>query len=150
MQTNIVSVGWPRTAAFVLGGLAAASVVFWVLKTSGKPLQLNTPAAASGTSTVIDPVALSRALGGGRTPVASSAPSISLSARFSMVGVVADSQSGGAALIAVDGAPPRPYRVGATVADGLVLQSVKGRVAALAAQRDGPVVLTLELPPLKR
>ena len=150
MQTNIVSVGWPRTAAFVLAGLAAASVVFWVLKTSGKPLDLNPPVIATGASTAIDPAALSRAMGGGRALLASAAPSASLSSRFSMVGVVADAHSGGAALIAVDGAPPRPYRVGATVADGLVLQSVKGRVAAIAAGRDGPAVLTLELPPLKR
>jgi hypothetical protein len=31
---------------------------------------------------------------------------------------------GGAALIAVDGKPPKPYRVGARIEDGLVLQGV--------------------------
>lgn len=150
MQTNIVNVGWPRTATFFLAGLAAASVVFWVLKVSGKPLDSSPPVVATSTSPAIDPIALSRSLGGGRAALASTSPLVSLSSRFSMVGVVADTQSGGAALIAVDGSPPRPYRVGAVIADGLVLQSVKGRIAAIGTGFEGPAVLTLELPPLKR
>jgi general secretion pathway protein C len=66
-----------------------------------------------------------------------------------MLGVVADQHSAGAALIAVDGKPAKPYRVGDVVEDGLVLQSVKGRNAALGPV-SGAAVLTLELPPLKQ
>jgi len=58
-------------------------------------------------------------------------------------------QESGAALIAVDGKPAKPYRVGAVVADGLVLQSTQGRRVNLGASMDGPQTLVLELPAKK-
>lgn len=73
-----------------------------------------------------------------------------LASRFSLLGVVAARSHDGAALIAVDGKPPRPYRVGAAVDDTLVLQSVQPRRAVLSSSVGGPPVLTLELPPIKR
>lgn len=89
----------------------------------------------------------------GASPVAASGsaqPAASLASRFNLLGVVAARSHRGAALIAVDGKPARPYRVGATIDEGLVLQSVQGRRAVLAATAGGPAVLTLELPPVKR
>jgi general secretion pathway protein C len=47
--------------------------------------------------------------------------------RYTLLGVVADRQQQGAALIAIDGEPPRPYAVGAQLEGGLVLQSVIGK-----------------------
>ena len=149
MQTNVFSVWWPRMAAFGLAGLAAASVLFWVLKTSVTPADFNVSAVATGAPIAIEPASVARAMGA-RAGVVLQTPSISLSSRFSMVGVLADKSAGGAALIAVDGAPPKPFRVGSVVADGLILQSVTGRVAALAPGKEVPPVLMLELPPLKR
>jgi general secretion pathway protein C len=67
-----------------------------------------------------------------------------------LLGVLADRQQGGAALIAVDGKAAKPYRVGATVDGNLVLQSVAGRHAVLAESVDGPAQITLELPPLSK
>ncbi|MDB5946181.1 MAG: hypothetical protein JWQ33_1207, partial [Ramlibacter sp.] len=81
------------------------------------------------------------------SPVAAPA---SLASRFNLLGVVSVRSHDGAALIAVDGKPPRPYRVGAAVDDALVLQSVQTRRAVLANSVSGPAVLTLELPPVKR
>ena len=68
-----------------------------------------------------------------------------------LVGVLAGQQSGGgAALIAVDGQPAKPFRVGAVVVDGeLVLQSLGRREARLGASRGAATTLTLELPPLR-
>ena len=64
-----------------------------------------------------------------------------------LVGVAAGARSGGgAALIAIDGKPAKPYRVGSAVDEGLVLQSVQARRAVLAATPEGPQVLALELP----
>ena len=75
----------------------------------------------------------------------------SLASRLQLVGVVAGVRSGdGAAVISVDGKPARPYRVGASIEEGLVLQSVQGRRAVLAAQANGQSLLTLELPPVRR
>jgi general secretion pathway protein C len=69
-----------------------------------------------------------------------------LSSRFNLIGVVADRSQHGAALIAVDGRPAKPYRVGSAIDEGLVLQSVAPRSAVLAASPSGPPVVTLEMP----
>ena len=53
---------------------------------------------------------------------------------------------GGAALIAVDGKPPKPFRVGASVDDGLVLQSLNRREARLGPAPTGDSTLTLVVP----
>jgi general secretion pathway protein C len=71
-----------------------------------------------------------------------------VASRFQLTGVVAERSSGGYALIAIDGKPAQPYRVGSPVDDALVLHSVAARSAALAASVDAPVSLTLELPRL--
>ena len=94
----------------------------------------------------IDPQIVALALGGGKQSLAPEAAP--LANRYVLVGVVADQDRGGAALIAVDGKPPKAVRVGAAVDDGLVLQSVVGRRAVLAANAKAPAAVTLELPPL--
>ena len=52
----------------------------------------------------------------------------------------------GAALIAVDGQAARPFRLGAEVAAGLVLQVVTAQQVRLGADINGPVSVTLEMP----
>ena len=93
-----------------------------------------------------DGQAIARLLGA--VPVASAAaPVASIASRFALVGVLAGRQSGGgAALIAIDGQPARPFRVGATVDAGLVLQSLGQGQVQLGASRDGPAALTLQIP----
>jgi general secretion pathway protein C len=92
-----------------------------------------------------DSQALVRLLGGTN---AAQAPVIQAPSRFVLTGVVADRAQGGAALIALDGQASKPYRVGASVADGLVLQSVAARRAVLAPALNAPAALTLEMKPL--
>jgi hypothetical protein len=53
---------------------------------------------------------------------------------------------GGAALLAVDGKPARPYRVGSRIDEGTVLQSVGPRHVVLAASADGTALQRLEMP----
>jgi general secretion pathway protein C len=91
-------------------------------------------------------VAVARLLGAAPA-VASAAPS--LASRFTLIGVVASRSQKGAALIAVDGKPAKPFRVGAAIDEGIVLKSVEARRAVLAGA-DGSPALTLELPPLKK
>jgi general secretion pathway protein C len=59
---------------------------------------------------------------------------------------VADPNGRGAALLAVDGKPARPYRVGAEVVDGYVLKALDARAATLSTGAAGPDALTLQLP----
>ena len=142
----------PRLAAFALAALAAASAVYWGLKWPGQ--QITNPATAlpAQDAPTIDPLALARALGGGIAPVnAQAEPVVSMAAsRLTLMGVVATSTQAGVALISVDGKPARPYRVGAVVEDGLVLQSVGPRRAALSTSANGPTSMTIELPLLNK
>jgi general secretion pathway protein C len=146
MQTNAFQVWGVRLATLVLAALAALCATYWALKsTHANSVAMAAPAGFSA----LDPLALARALGGGGV-VAPAAPQGVPSTSYVLVGVLADSQQGGAALIAIDGKAAKPYRVGATVDTNLVLQSVAGRRAVLAASVVGPAQVTLELPPLSK
>lgn len=90
---------------------------------------------------------LTRLFGVDAAPVAAAAQAPADS-RFRLIGVAAPRATGeGLALIAVDGKPPRAYRVGASVDGDTVLQAVRARGATLGL-RGGPAVVTLEIPPL--
>ncbi|MDP3619221.1 MAG: type II secretion system protein N [Ramlibacter sp.] len=144
MVSNMHSRWTLAGATFAVWALVAASAVYWGLKLSAPPAPV--PAApVLRTASPADPVSVARLLGS--SPVlASAAPVASIASRFALLGVVASPGSQGAALIAIDGKPARPFRIGATVDDGLVLKFVDKRKAELAARMDGPVLVTLELP----
>lgn len=143
----------PRLFALLAGALVAASATFWALRLSA-PRAPWVQAPAGDTAPEALPVeaaqlsALLGAGGGGDKAVsASAAPAApALASRFVITGVVASPSSQGVALIAVDGQPAKPYRVGAVIVEGVMLQSVAPRKAVLAASRKGPALLTLELP----
>ena len=137
----------PPLATLVLWALAGASAVYWGLMLS-EPAAGPAPVAAAPEPILPDAQALARLLGAHAQAAAATPAAAS---RFTLLGVLAGTQSGdGAALIAVDGKPARPVRVGAVVEEGLVLQSVQGRKALLGADRDGPASVTLEMAPLSR
>ena len=139
-----------RLATLVLWLLAAGSCVYWGLRMAPRSAPTGVAPAARQPFSA-DPGAVARLLGA--NPLLASSPAqpvASLASRFNLLGVVASRSKRGAALIAVDGKPPRPFRVGSPIDEGLVLQSVDVRRAVLAASAGGPPVLTLELPPLKR
>jgi general secretion pathway protein C len=135
-----------RGATFALWGLAAASAAFWGLKLGGNSHPVALPPAPLRQVAAVDPTALARLLGG--VPSVVAAPAMpTLASRFQLLGVAAGAQSGGgAAVISVDGKPARPYRVGTPIEEGIVLQSVHGREAVLAAAGTGQPLVTLELP----
>jgi len=138
-----------RGATFALWLLAAGCAIFWGLRLGSGP-EVAAPLPAGPRAVAVDPAAMARLLGG--VPAAPGATvAAPVASRFQLVGVAAGARSGGgAAVISVDGAPARPYRVGTTIEPGLVLQSVHGRRAVLAAQTDGAPVATLELPPFRK
>jgi general secretion pathway protein C len=137
---------WPSaTATTVLWALAAASIVFWTLRLASPSDAVAPPAVSSNAAVTVDPAAVAKMLG-----VAPDQPAVAATpdaaSRFQLLGVVADAGRHGAALIAVDGKPPRPFRVGATVTEGFVLQSVSTRAASLGASADAAPAFTLQLP----
>ncbi|KLR59752.1 MULTISPECIES: type II secretion system protein N [Diaphorobacter] len=145
MVTNTYGRWAPRLATLLLWALAGATAVYWGLKLSASPGG-TAPAAAAPEPVVTDTQALARLLGA--SPVLAAAEAApSAASRFVLMGVLAGTASGGgAALIAVDGKPAKPYRVGANVEPGLVLQSLGKGAARLGASMDGATTLALEMP----
>lgn len=134
-------------ATFALWALVAASAVYWGLKLTARPGGPVAAALAIRAPAPADPVAMARLLG---ASPAAAAPVASLASRFALIGVVSNRSHRGAALITVDGKRAKPFRVGAAVDEGLILQSVESRRAILAASAGGPPVLTLDLPPIRK
>ena len=147
MMTNSYSKWGARLGTLALWALAGASVVYWGLRLSARPVGLTVPVVAPAAAAP-DAQAMARLLGVPAAGAAAArAPAASLTSRFALIGVLAGrSSGGGAALIAVDGQPAKPFRVGAMVDEGLVLQSLDPRQARLGASVDGPATLTLDMP----
>lgn len=128
-----------------LWALAAGAAVFWALRLASPTDAVAAAATMPRPSVAADSDSVARLLGvlpESRTaPVAPEAAS-----RFALSGVVADPSKQGAALISIDGKPPRPFRVGSIVGESYVLQSVGLRSATLGMHADGPAAFTLQLP----
>ena len=133
-------------STLVVWAAAAAVVAYWALQfagVSGPASQAPTVARSSAAEPTVADV--QKALGAASAPT--TAPTDAPS-RFVLSGVVALNSGQGAALIAVDGQAPKAFKVGQSVADGLLLQSLGPRQARLAASVDGPALMTLEMPAL--
>lgn len=150
MQTHVIANWSTKAVTFALALLAALSGTYWVLKsTQTNSVATATVVATPGTAS-LDPQAVARALGGGIAVLLPGSDKTAVQTAYVLVGVIAGGAQGGAALIAVDGKPPKPFRVGAVVDANLVLQSVGARRATLAVGSDGVGQITLELPPLSK
>lgn len=145
---------WVRLSAFVIWALVAGTLVFWGLR-----LFTRAPAAPAHTvsvsSTVVARGDLTRLFGAPAVATAAAVPADpEISARFRLLGVMApkggtkaDDSSQGIALIAVDGKPPKAYKIGAPLDAELVLQAVSLRSASIGPAL-GEAAVTLEIPPL--
>jgi general secretion pathway protein C len=148
MLTTLPSRWAVRSATVALWALAAAGAAFWGLRLSAGGPQAAARAVAPGAAVPSDPAAIARLMGGG--PAQASAPVASVASRFQLVGVVGQGARNGIAVLAIDGKPARPYRVGAAVDDALVLLAVEGRRAMIGPAGAQAPSLTLELPPLRK
>ncbi|MGA8513914.1 MAG: type II secretion system protein N, partial [Burkholderiaceae bacterium] len=141
-------------ATFALWLLAVAGGVYWALKfVQGTATPANAAVVTSLPPASVDSQALARGFGGGlgaiatevASPVAAPAAGI-IASRFVLSGVVEGKTARQSlALIAVDGKPARPYRVGAQLAEGVVLASVQRRQALLSPNTGKAGAVTLEL-----
>jgi general secretion pathway protein C len=138
----------PRLVTLCWCALAAASAVAWALRVQGLQSTASVVPVALATASHAEPAVVAKALGAMATGGAGGADVVAPvleSSRFVLVGVVA-SGAQGAALIAVDGKPAKPYPVGATVGDTFVLQSVQARQAVLGRDRASEAELKLTMP----
>jgi general secretion pathway protein C len=142
-----------RLSAFVIWSLVGATAAFWVLRLAASPPQVPSYAVAVGSAVAVRGD-LGRLFGTAPRATATAQAAPEAPSRFKLVGVMApgdrtaQAEAGqGVALIAVDGKPPKPFRVGARLDDDLVLQSVGLRTASLGPA-EGAHSVVLELPVL--
>lgn len=130
--------------------LAAASAAYWGLRLFSNPPPVPPharPAEPNGAARGD----LTRLFGvDAPPPVAEGQAEPAPDARFQLLGVLSprspQAAREGVALIAVDGKPPRAYRIGAVVDGQNVLKSVNPRGATLGP-RDGAALVALNLAP---
>lgn len=131
--------------------LAAGSGLYWGLLVFVKP----PPAPPHAQTAAVTPALngdLTRLLGNDPPPPPPEAvqAETAADARFQLIGVVSppsrQAAREGVALIAVDGNPPKAFRVGAVVEGNNVLQTVAARGVTLGP-RNGPTLVALNLPP---
>jgi general secretion pathway protein C len=134
---------WVKVLTWMVWVCVAFSAVTWVLRWTAVRDVSNIASAEPQPLPEVDATALARSLGAAPLQ-ATAAPT--LASRLQLLGVLAGGPNAGAALVTVDGKPAKPYRVGAVVVDGLVLQSTQARRVTLGAAVEGPPTLTLELP----
>ena len=143
-----------KTSAFLIWAAVAATAVFWGLHLTGSAPEAPPHAQPAPVASVVradlgrllgpDPASLSA---GPQAPLAAAQQS-----RFLLLGVIAAGSGGGAgnagwATLAVDGKPPRTFRVGSPLDDSSVLQKVSARGVEIGPRGGAPVV-TLQLAPL--
>ena len=121
----------------------AYSAVGWVLRDSSVSETATGVANAPTSRQDIDTNAVARVLGA-PPQVAVAAPTAA--SRLQLLGVLNGDANTGVALISVDGKAAKPFRVGKTVTEGLVLQSTQAKRVNLGATIEGPTTLSLDLP----
>lgn len=133
-----------RGMTFLVWCAVAASSVYWGLKLAA-PNQASVAALPPSLPTPdADVNAVARVLGASRV----SSSTTLMDARLVLVGVLASQSQLGTALIAVEGKPPKPYRVDSVVEEGWVVQSVQPRSVTLRSNRNKSEVKVLEMPAL--
>ncbi len=137
-----------RLITLAVWALLGWTLLFLLLRLLPAPLQQPAQAVAPGAPA---PASLSRLFGSAPLALDAGLPPPPASTRFQLLGVVAPrgpAQRGeaGVALLAIDGGPPRSYRVGDWVDGELRLLSVESHGVGLGQGQQ--VQMQLSLPPL--
>jgi general secretion pathway protein C len=134
----------PRWLAAGLWLLAGLSASYWGLRVWGDAELVSVPAPAA-ESVAADPQAVARGLGAVSAVAVQAEGEPIEASRHVLLGVVRDGAGRGAALIASDGKPAKPYRIGAELPGGLVLRELTPR-EALLGPAEGEATQRLSLP----
>ena len=143
----------PSRASWLLRGatlavwlLVGSSLVFWGLRLlpapgGNAPVPAPTPLSQPHAQAMAPLLGVAAAVPDHPTAHTLQAP------RVTVFGVMAGHAANtGVALLAIDGKPPKPVRVGTELEPGMVVQSVHPREVRLGPSAEGPSTLTLTLP----
>lgn len=146
MQTSALQTWWIRIATLGVAALASGSAVWWSLALGD--VAVWQPSVSATPATQLEGAVLAQALGAGATQINVAPMPAPLA--IQLLGVIAGAGGKGHALLAIGDAPPKTFKVGSKVSDGLFLQSVGLRSAQLGTDLKGPARQILELPPLNK
>jgi general secretion pathway protein C len=136
-------------ATLLVWALVAYSAVVFVLRWDVDGNVINAPSAVGQGQSQglpeVDALAVTKALGAAPAQSASA----SVASRFVLVGVMDGGPAQGVALISVDGKPAKPYRVGQSVSENLVVVATGPKKAELGPQVGATSTLVLDLPTKK-
>lgn len=130
--------------------LAAGSALYWGLRLrAGTEGQIGVAVTPAPAPPAVDVAAVARALGAvapsAAAPAQVAAAGPALLTRLQLRGVVTRGAAG-AALIAIDGKPPKPYAVGAVLEGDWTVRSVTPHAVLIGA--GGAQTATLQMPPM--
>jgi general secretion pathway protein C len=132
--------GWPSALAALTWAMAAGGVMYWgLLLTAPAALPVvglsSAPMASSQSMSTV-----AKVLGHAKSVPQATTPS---SVQYQLVGVIASTKGQGSALIAVGVLPPKAFRVGQEVSEGVKMISLAPKQARLKSNGQDMV---LELP----
>jgi general secretion pathway protein C len=135
-----------RWTGFFIWALVAASAAFWSLKifAATRPV----PPGAQAPQAIAANGPMERLFGAVVVPTTATAAAAPESSRFKLVGVIAPPNGvaeGGYAVVSIDDAPARTWRVGSTLDGNTTLQTVSKRGAEFGPS-GGPSSFSLQLP----
>ncbi len=140
-----------RLSVLLIWSCVAASAVFWSFRLLAQPSPVPQSARLASTEPVQN-ADWSRLLGAAARPEVAAVAVTAAASRFRLVGVAATGLGLGlgpaieVALIAVDGMPPRAFRIGQRVVDSFLLSDVSRHGATLAAGTAAAEKVVLEMP----
>lgn len=146
--SNKASITWTlRVFTLLIWLLVGLCAAYWAFKfVTTKPVEAT--AALAAPTGVVDSKAVGKLLGA-TDAVAGKTANTPASTKFVLFGLASSAGGQGVALIALDGKPAKPYRVGSAVADDLLLKSISKTGVMLATSLQAPDGVTLELPARK-
>lgn len=144
MKTSPASLWSLRLITLAVWLAAVLCGVYWAMKfVTVKPV--NASLAAATPAVVPDSQAIAKLLGATNSG-AEQAILTTASSNYALFGLAMEKSGGGVALIATDGKPAKPYRVGSKVADEWVLKSISRTDVVLAASMNAADGMKLALP----
>lgn len=144
MKTRSASIWSLRLITLAVWLLAVLFGAFWAMKfVTVKPV--NAAYAVTSPAIAIDSQAIAKLLGAPDL-VATKATITPASSNYALFGLATTDGGAGVALIATDGKPAKPYRVGSKVADEWVLKSISRTEAILATGMNAADGMKLDLP----
>ncbi len=144
MKTRSASIWSLRLITLAVWLLAVLCGVYWAMKfVTVKPV--NASLASAAPAVVLDSQAIAKLLGAPNS-VAEQVLITPTNSNYALFGLAMEKSGRGVALIATDGKPAKPYRVGSKVADEWVLKSISRTDVILATSMDAADGMKLELP----